>query len=68
LFEKYRLIIELQIDRWYTPESIQLKELFEIRKDYGYQFLSYFSDKKEKIRKSREIYRILKTFSIAKRR
>jgi putative colanic acid biosynthesis UDP-glucose lipid carrier transferase len=30
----------------YTPESIQLKELFEIRKDYGYQFLGYFSDKK----------------------
>jgi putative colanic acid biosysnthesis UDP-glucose lipid carrier transferase len=30
----------------YTPEAIQLKDLFETRKDYGYRFLGYFSDKK----------------------
>ncbi|MFV5701373.1 undecaprenyl-phosphate glucose phosphotransferase [Flavobacterium sp. XS2P12] len=30
----------------YTPESIQLKNLFEKRNDYGYRFLGYFSDKK----------------------
>ncbi len=30
----------------YTPEAIQLKELFETRTDYGYRFLGYFSDKK----------------------
>lgn len=29
----------------YTPESINLKELFETRNDYGYRFLGYFSDK-----------------------
>ncbi|WP_264535690.1 undecaprenyl-phosphate glucose phosphotransferase [Flavobacterium sp. N1736] len=30
----------------FTPEAIRLKNLFEIRKDYGYRFLGYFSDKK----------------------
>ena len=30
----------------YTEESIKLKELFETRKDYGYSFLGYFSNKK----------------------
>ncbi|TDE46661.1 undecaprenyl-phosphate glucose phosphotransferase [Flavobacterium rhamnosiphilum] len=30
----------------YSPEAIRLKELFETRKDYGYRFLGYFSDKK----------------------
>lgn len=29
----------------YTPESIQLKELFERKKEYGYHFLGFFSDK-----------------------
>ena len=31
----------------YTPESIRLKEIFETRKDYGYRFLGYFSNKKQ---------------------
>ncbi|SDW11504.1 putative colanic acid biosysnthesis UDP-glucose lipid carrier transferase [Flavobacterium degerlachei] len=47
---KYRLIVgnnrRYAVIVGYTPESIQLKELFETRKDYGYQFLGYFSDKK----------------------
>jgi putative colanic acid biosynthesis UDP-glucose lipid carrier transferase len=30
----------------YTPEAIRLKGLFETRKDYGYNFLGFFSDKK----------------------
>lgn len=30
----------------YTPEAIRLKEVFENRKDYGYRFFGYFSDKK----------------------
>jgi putative colanic acid biosynthesis UDP-glucose lipid carrier transferase len=30
----------------HTDESIRLKELFEVREDYGYHFLGYFSDKK----------------------
>ncbi|MBF4506292.1 undecaprenyl-phosphate glucose phosphotransferase [Flavobacterium sp. JLP] len=30
----------------FTPEAIRLKDLFETRKDYGYRFLGYFSDKK----------------------
>lgn len=29
----------------YTPEAIRLKEVFENRKDYGYRFFGYFSDK-----------------------
>jgi len=31
----------------YTPEAIRLKEVFENRKDYGYRFQGYFSDKKQ---------------------
>jgi putative colanic acid biosynthesis UDP-glucose lipid carrier transferase len=31
----------------YTPEAIRLKEVFESRKDYGYRFLGFFSDKKQ---------------------
>ncbi|WP_228515123.1 undecaprenyl-phosphate glucose phosphotransferase [Flavobacterium sp. MR2016-29] len=30
----------------FTAEAIRLKDLFETRKDYGYRFLGYFSDKK----------------------
>lgn len=30
----------------YTPEAIELKNLFETRNDYGYRFMGYFSDKK----------------------
>ena len=29
----------------YTPEAIRLKEVFDNRKDYGYRFFGYFSDK-----------------------
>ncbi len=31
----------------YTPEAIRLKEVFETRRDYGYRFLGFFSDKKQ---------------------
>ncbi len=31
----------------YTPEAIRLKEVFETRKDYGYRFFGFFSDKKQ---------------------
>jgi len=31
----------------FTPEAINLKEVFENRKDYGYRFFGYFSDKKQ---------------------
>ena len=31
----------------YTPEAIRLKEVFETRKDFGYRFVGYFSDKKQ---------------------
>ncbi len=31
----------------YTPEAIRLKAVFDTRKDYGYRFLGYFSDKKQ---------------------
>lgn len=31
----------------YTAEAIRLKEVFENRKDYGYRFYGYFSDKKQ---------------------
>jgi putative colanic acid biosynthesis UDP-glucose lipid carrier transferase len=30
----------------YTPNAIQLREMFDQRQDYGYRFLGYFSDKK----------------------
>lgn len=31
----------------YTAEAIRLKEVFDTRKDYGYRFLGFFSDKKQ---------------------
>ncbi|MGV9002528.1 undecaprenyl-phosphate glucose phosphotransferase [Flavobacterium sp.] len=31
----------------YTTESLKLKEVFENRKDYGYRFFGFFSDKKQ---------------------
>jgi putative colanic acid biosynthesis UDP-glucose lipid carrier transferase len=31
----------------YTPEALRLKEVFENRKDYGYRFYGFFSDKKQ---------------------
>ncbi|MFN8326044.1 MAG: undecaprenyl-phosphate glucose phosphotransferase [Flavobacteriaceae bacterium] len=31
----------------YTQEAIRLKEVFENRKDYGYRFQGFFSDKKQ---------------------
>ena len=31
----------------YTPEAIRLKDVFDTRKDYGYRFLGFFSDKKQ---------------------
>lgn len=31
----------------YTAESVKLKEVFENRKDYGYRFFGFFSDKKQ---------------------
>ncbi|WP_367756331.1 exopolysaccharide biosynthesis polyprenyl glycosylphosphotransferase [Flavobacterium sp. WC2430] len=47
--KKYRLIVgsnfRFAVIVGYTPESIQLKELFETRKEYGYQFLGFFSEK-----------------------
>jgi putative colanic acid biosynthesis UDP-glucose lipid carrier transferase len=30
----------------YTPESIRLKDFFEGKPDYGYQFMGFFSDRK----------------------
>lgn len=46
--KKYRLVtgsnFRNAIIIGYTPEAIRLKEVFEIRKDYGYRFLGYFSD------------------------
>lgn len=31
----------------YTPQAVNLKELFDTRADYGYNFHGYFSDKKK---------------------
>jgi len=48
--KKYRLITGSNFRNTviigYTPEAIRLKDLFETRKDYGYRFLGFFSDKK----------------------
>lgn len=48
--KKYRIVtgnnLRNAVIIGYTPETIRLKELFETRIDYGYQFLGYFSDKK----------------------
>lgn len=65
---KYRLIVgnncRYAVIVGYTPESIQLKELFETKKDYGYQFLGYFSDKKTNQEIKGNLLD-LKTFSMA---
>ncbi|TDO83867.1 putative colanic acid biosynthesis UDP-glucose lipid carrier transferase [Flavobacterium chryseum] len=49
--KKYRIITgsnyRVAVIIGFTPEAIRLKDLFETRKDYGYRFLGYFSDKKE---------------------
>jgi putative colanic acid biosynthesis UDP-glucose lipid carrier transferase len=29
----------------YTPQAIRIRELFDVRADYGYKFFGYFSDK-----------------------
>jgi putative colanic acid biosysnthesis UDP-glucose lipid carrier transferase len=48
--KKYRIITKNNFRNaviiGYTVEAIKLKEVFESRKDYGYRFLGYFSDKK----------------------
>jgi putative colanic acid biosynthesis UDP-glucose lipid carrier transferase len=48
--KKYRIITgsnyRVAVIIGFTPEAIRLKDLFETRKDYGYRFLGYFSDKK----------------------
>ncbi len=33
----------------FTPQTINLKELFDSRADYGYNFYGYFSDKKKNV-------------------
>jgi putative colanic acid biosynthesis UDP-glucose lipid carrier transferase len=49
--KKYRLVTGSNFRNaviiGYTPEAIRLKEVFENRKDYGYRFHGYFSDKKQ---------------------
>ncbi|WP_284650981.1 undecaprenyl-phosphate glucose phosphotransferase [Flavobacterium terrisoli] len=49
--KKYRLVTGSNFRNaviiGYTPEAIRLKEVFENRKDYGYRFYGYFSDKKQ---------------------
>ena len=46
--KKYRLVTNNNFRNaviiGYTPEAINLKEIFENRKDYGYRFQGYFSD------------------------
>ena len=37
----------------HTPEAIRLKEVFDTRQDYGYNFLGYFSDKKQQSDRAR---------------
>ncbi|WP_316634769.1 undecaprenyl-phosphate glucose phosphotransferase [uncultured Flavobacterium sp.] len=48
--KKYRIITgsnyRTAVIIGFTSEAIRLKNLFETRKDYGYRFLGYFSDKK----------------------
>lgn len=64
----YRLIVgnncRYTVIVGYTPEAIQLKELFETKKNYGYKFLGYFSDKKTNQDIKGNLLD-LKTFSIA---
>lgn len=49
--KKYRLVTGSNFRNaviiGYTQEAIRLKEVFDTRKDYGYRFLGYFSDKKQ---------------------
>jgi putative colanic acid biosysnthesis UDP-glucose lipid carrier transferase len=49
--KKYRIVTQNNyrsaVIIGYTPEAIRLKEVFENRKDYGYRFQGYFSDKKQ---------------------
>ncbi|WP_412464808.1 undecaprenyl-phosphate glucose phosphotransferase [Flavobacterium mekongense] len=49
--KKYRLVTGSNFRNaviiGYTPEAIRLKEVFENRRDYGYRFFGYFSDKKQ---------------------
>lgn len=46
--KKYRLVTNNNFRNaviiGFTPEAINLKEIFENRKDYGYRFQGYFSD------------------------
>lgn len=48
--KKYRIITgsnyRTAVIVGFTPEAIRLKDFFETRKDYGYRFLGFFSDKK----------------------
>jgi putative colanic acid biosynthesis UDP-glucose lipid carrier transferase len=39
--------LQICCDRWVYTRIYPVERTFEIRKDYGYQFLGYFSDKKE---------------------
>lgn len=49
--KKYRIItnnnFRTAVIIGYTPEAINLREVFENRQDYGYRFQGYFSDKKQ---------------------
>ncbi|TDW50207.1 putative colanic acid biosynthesis UDP-glucose lipid carrier transferase [Flavobacterium sp. 270] len=48
--KKYRIITgsnyRTAVIVGFTPEAMRLKDFFETRKDYGYRFLGFFSDKK----------------------
>lgn len=48
--KKYRIVTGSNLRNavivGYTPESIRLRELFDTRIDYGYNFKGFFSDKK----------------------
>lgn len=48
--KKYRIVtgsnFRSAIIIGYTPEAINLKEVFMTRNDYGYRFMAFFSDKK----------------------
>lgn len=49
--KKYRIItnnnFRTAVIIGYTPEAVNLREVFENRQDYGYRFQGYFSDKKQ---------------------
>jgi putative colanic acid biosysnthesis UDP-glucose lipid carrier transferase len=48
--KKYRIItgsnLRTAVIIGYTPQALNLKEVFDVRNDYGYRFLGFFSDKK----------------------